>query len=194
MKRMTPAARLLLDSLKGKYKHFSERRMLANGGSFYCFDKYLMEQLGIGDNTIRRARIYLKETGGINYLIGKHKGAPTRYWITPKGVKMEPSGQAKQAKMGPFGEDLKGAKLESKEANLVVKASQFGSLNNKVLIKSENKNIPEELLSFAEEDKEGIRAYAKSYGVDKTTDFLVHKGCDPVSIREILEGVELFKK
>jgi hypothetical protein len=105
MKRMTPAARLLLDSLKGKYKHFSERRMLANDGSFYCLDKYLMEQLDIGDNTIRRARIYLKETGEINYAIGKHKGAPTRCWIQSKGAKLEP-----------------------KEANLVVKASQIGLL------------------------------------------------------------------
>ncbi|MBN2830785.1 MAG: hypothetical protein JXL82_00690 [Candidatus Omnitrophica bacterium] len=78
--------------------------------------------------------------------------------------------------MEPSGEGLKGAKLEPKGANLVVKASQFGPLNNKVLIKSENKNIPEELPSFTEDDKEGIRAYAKSYGVDKTTDFLVHKG------------------
>lgn len=194
MKRMTPAARLLLDSLKGKYKHFSERGMLADDGSFYCLDKYLMEQLGIGDNTIRRARIYLKEIGEINYAIGKHKGAPTRYWILTKGSKMASFGQTKQAKMAPFEEGLKGAKLEPKEANLVVKGSQFSSLNNKVLIKSENKNMPDIPSFFTEDEKEGIRAYAKSYGVDKTTDFLVHKGCDPESIQQILEGVELCKK
>lgn len=193
MKRMTPAARLLLGVLKGKYKHFSERKMLAKDGSFYCLDKSLIEQLGISDNTIRRARIFLKEIGEINYAIGKHKGAPTRYWILTKGSKMASFGQVKEAKMAPFEEGSKGARLESKEANLVMKGSQFGSLNNKVLIKSENKNMLGNHF-FTEEDKEGIRAYAKSYGVDKTTDFLVHKGCDPESIREILEGVELCKK
>ncbi|MDI6606601.1 MAG: hypothetical protein QME65_05630 [Candidatus Omnitrophota bacterium] len=178
MKRMTPAAKLLLGVLKGKYKYFSERRMLANDGSFYCIDKSLMGQLGIGDNTIRRARIFLKEAGEINYIVGRYKGMPTRYWVIPKGAKME-----------PFGEDLKGAKMAPKEANLVVEGSQIGSLNNKVLIKSENKNMPD-IPFFTEEDKEGIRAFAKSYGVDETTNFLVHKGCDPVSIREILEGIE----
>lgn len=191
---MTPAARLLLDSLKGKYKHFSERGMLAADGSFYCLDKYLMEQLGIGDNTIRRARIYLKETGEINYAIGKHKGAPTRYWIIHKGSKMASFGQAKQAKMAPFEGVLKGAKLEPKEANLVVKGSQIGLLNNKVLIKSENKNLSDIPVSFTDDEKEGIRAYAKSYGVDETANFLVRKGCDPLSIREVLEGVELYKE
>lgn len=103
MKRMTPATRLLLDTLEDKYRYFSKRNMLAEDGSFYCLDKYLMEQLGIGDNTIRRARIYLREAGEIDYAIGKHKGAPTRYWILPKGAKMAPLGEgAKQAKMAPF--------------------------------------------------------------------------------------------
>lgn len=187
---MTPATRLLRDRLIGKYLYFSKRNMLADDGSFYCLDKYLMEELGIGDNTIRRARIFLKEAGEINYAIGKHKGAPTRYWIISKGAKMAPFGQGKQAKMEPFGEDLKGAKLEPKEANLVVKASQNGSLNNKVLIKSENKNMSDIPSFFTEDEKEGIRAYAKSYGVDETSDFLVRKGCDPESIKQILEGIE----
>ena len=191
MKRMTPATRLLFDALKGKYKHFSDRRKLANDGSFYCLDKYLMEQLGIGDNTIRRARIYLKEAGELDYAIGKHKGAPTRYWILPKGAKMEPFGQAKQAKMEPFEEDLKGANLSPKGANLVVKGSQFGSLNNKLLIKIENKNMPEELPSvFTEEGKEGIRAFAKMFGVPRARIFWADKGYNSESIREILEGLE----
>lgn len=171
MKRMTPATRLLFDALKGKYEYFSKRNMLADDGSFYCADKFLMERLEISDNTIKRARIFLKEAGEIDYVIGKHKGAPTRYWILSKGANLSP-----------------------KEANLVVKGSQNGSLNNKVLIKSENKNIPEELPSFTEEDKEGIRAYAKSYGIDETSNFLVNKGCDPESIHQILGGVELCKK
>jgi len=69
MKRMTPATRLLFDALKGKYLYFFKRNMLANDGSFYCIDERLMERLGIGDNTIRRARIFLKEAGEINYLL-----------------------------------------------------------------------------------------------------------------------------
>ena len=92
MKRMTPATKLLFGLLKGKYKYFSERIMLANDGSFYCIDEALMELLGIADNTIRRARIFLKEAEEINYAIGKHKGAATRYWIILKGAKMEPFG------------------------------------------------------------------------------------------------------
>ena len=100
MKRMTPATRLLRDVLIGKYKYFSKRNMLTDDGSFYCVDKYLMEQLGISNSTIQRARTYLKEAGEIDYVIGKHKGASTRYWIISKGVKME-----------PFGEDLKGIML-----------------------------------------------------------------------------------
>ncbi len=203
MKRMTPATRLLLDTLEDKYRYFSKRNMLAEDGSFYCLDKYLMEQLGIGDNTIRRARIYLKETGEINYAIGKHKGAPTRYWIISKDAKMVSFGEgAKQSKMAPFdgvkeanlapsGEDLKGANLSPKGANLVVKGSQFGSINNKLLIKIENKNMPEELPSvFTEEGKEGIRAFAKMFGVPRARIFWADKGYNSESIREILEGLE----
>jgi len=191
MKRMTPATRLLRDRLVGKYLHFSKRNKLADDGSFYCLDKYLMEQLGIGDNTIRRARIYLKEIGEINYAIGKHKGAPTRYWIITKGAKMEPFEGAKEARMAPFSEDLKGAKLEPKEANLVMKGSQFGSLNNKLLIKIENKNMPEELpFVFTEEGKEGIRAFAKMFGVPRARIFWADKGYNSESISEILEGLE----
>lgn len=187
---MTPATRLLRDALKGKYLYFSKRNMLANDGSFYCIDERLMERLGIGDNTIRRARIFLKEAGEINYTIGKHKGTPTRYWILPKGAKMEPFMQCvKEAKMEPFEREVKGANLSAKEANLVVKASQIGTLNNKELIKSENKNMPDISPSFTEEDKEGIRAYAKSYGVEQATKLLTDKGYNPESIQQIFEGV-----
>ena len=100
VRRMTPATRLLRDRLVGKYLYFSKRNKLADDGSFYCADKYLMEQLGISNSTIQRARSYLKEAGEIDYVIGKHKGAATRYWIISKGSKME-----------PFGEDLKGIKM-----------------------------------------------------------------------------------
>ncbi len=175
MKRMTPATRLLRDSLKGKYIYFSKRNMLADDGSFYCIDKSLMEHLGIGDNTIRRARIFLKEAGEINYVIGKHKGAATRYWIILKGTKME-----------PFVQDSKEAKMSVKDANLVVKGSQNGSLNNKEVIKNENKNMPD-ISSFTEEDKEGIRAFAKSYGPDRITKILSDKGYNPELIKQILE-------
>ncbi len=46
-----------------------------------------MQELYISDNTIKRARIFLKEAGEIDYVIGKYKGAPTRYWIILKGAK-----------------------------------------------------------------------------------------------------------
>jgi len=199
MKRMTPATRLILDELTEKYSYFSKRNMLANDGSFYCLDRYLMEKLGISDNTIRRARIFLKEAGEINYAIGRHKGAPTRYWILSKGTKMEPSpDEAKQAKMAstqpskdakmePFEPEVKEANLSAKEANLALEASQIGSLDNKLLIKIENKNMAD-LSSLSEEHKEGIRTFAKSYGIDRATNFLVDKGYDPTSVKQILEG------
>ena len=177
MKRMTPATRLLRDRLIGKYLHFSKRNMLADDGSFYCVDKYLMEQLGISNSTIQRARAYLKEAGEIDYVIGKHKGASTRYWIISKGIKM-----------GPFEQNVKGIKMIAKGINLVSKGYQNETLYNKELNKESNKNMSD-IPFFSEEDKEGIRAYAKSYGFDKTTNFLVHKGCDSESIKQILEGV-----
>ena len=170
MKRMTPATRMLRDKLIGKYLHFSKRNKLADDGSFYCADKYLMEQLGISNSTIQRARCYLKETGEIDYVIGKHKGASTRYWITSKGIKME-----------PFGEDLKGV-------NLVSKGYQNETLYNKGFNKETNKNMPN-IFSFTEEEKDGIRAFAKSYGASRLSALLVDKGCDQKSIEQMLGGV-----
>jgi hypothetical protein len=109
---MTPATRLLRDRLVGKYLHFSKRNKLADDGSFYCLDKYLMEQLGVSKSTIQRARIYLKEAGEIDYVIGKHKGNPTRYWIISKGIKM-----------GPFEQEAKGLKMTAKGINFRVNPS-----------------------------------------------------------------------
>ena len=182
MKRMTPAANLLLRVLTGKYKHFARKGMLAANGSFYCHDKYLMEELYISDNTIKRARIFLKETGEIDYVIGKHKGVPTQYWILSKGAKME-----------PFEQDVKGAKMSAKGANLVVKGSQNGTLYNKELKKESNKNIPD-TFSFSEEEKDGIRAFAKSYGVSRVSALLLDKGCDQESIKQMFEGIALCKQ
>ena len=65
--------------------------------------------------------------------------------------------------------------MSAKEANLVVKGSQNGSLNNKGVIKNDNKNMPD-IYSFTEEDKEGIRAYAKSYGAEQAIKILSDKG------------------
>jgi len=183
---MTPATRLFLNILKGKYKYFAERKMLASDGSFYCIDKHLIEQLGIGDNTIRRARIFLKEAGEINYVIGRHKGAPTRYWITPKGSKMEPTDNLKEAKKEPFDQDTKGTNLSTEEANLAIKASQIGILDNKTVIKAENKEEPN-ISSLSEEVKEGIRAYARSFGILKASNLLLGKGCDKSLIEKILQ-------
>ena len=108
-----------------------------------------------------------------------------------KQAKMEPFERGKEAKLAPFSEDLKGANLSPKGANLVAKGSQFGSLNNKLLIKIENKNMSEESLSvFTEEGKEGIRAFAKMFGVPRARIFWADKGYNSESIREILEGLE----
>lgn len=189
MKNMTPAAKLVFIALQGKYKYFSERRMLAQDGSFYCIDKNLKEYLGLGDNTIQRARIYLKETGKIDYQTGKHKGAPTRYWILLKDTRLGCFATArKDAKMGPFAHDTRGANLALKGASLVLKASQVGTLNINDVISDEKKNMPE-YFSLTENEKEGIRDFAKSYGVDKTSSLLIDKGCDPELIKQILKEV-----
>jgi len=178
MKRMTPATRLLRDRLVGKYLHFSKQNMLADDGSFYCLDKYLMEQLGVSKSTIQRARIYLKEAGEIDYVIGKHKGNPTRYWIISKGIKM-----------GPFEQEAKGLKMTAKGINLVSKGYQNETLyNNEVKKEESNKNMPD-TFSFTEEEKDGIRAFSKSYGVDQAIRTLSDKGYNPESIRQILEGM-----
>jgi hypothetical protein len=189
MKRMTPATRLILDTLKRKYEYFSKRNMLAADGSFYCLDKYLMDQLGIGDNTIRRARIFLKEAGEINYLIGKHKGAPTRYWVTPKDAKMASTQSSKEAKMEPSTQGTKGANLSAKEANLAIKASQIGTLDNKSVIKAENKEEPN-ISSLSEEVKEGMKSFAKLYGIDRTVKMFTDKGYSLEPIQQIFTSVE----
>ena len=159
----------------------STRNKLADDGSFYCADKYLMEQLGISNSTIQRARIYLKEAGEIDYVIGKHKGAATRYWIISKGSKME-----------PFEQEIKGVKMNAKGINLMSKGYQNETLNNKVLIKIENKNMSD--ISFTEEEKEGIRVFSKSYGADQAIKTLSDKGYNPESIRQILEGMASCKE
>ncbi|MDD4954640.1 MAG: hypothetical protein PHP17_01180 [Candidatus Omnitrophica bacterium] len=186
MKRMTPATRLFLNILKGKYKYFAERKMLAIDGSFYCIDKHLIEQLGISDNTIRRARIFLKEAGEINYVIGRHKGVPTRYWIIPKGAKKEPIQPVKEAKMEPSAQNAKGANLSTKQANLVAEGSQIDTLDNKGVIKDENKDVSS-ISSLSEEIKEGIKAYARSFGILKASNLLIDKGYDKNLIEKILE-------
>jgi hypothetical protein len=192
MKRMTPAARLFLNILKGKYKYFAERNMLAADGSFYCIDKHLIEQLGISDNTVRRARIFLKESGEINYVIGKHKGAPTRYWIISKDAKMIPSQSSKETKMEPFGQDTKGDNLSAKQANLAPEASQIDTLDNKEGIKDGNKDVLN-ISSFTQEQKEGMKAFAKLYGIDRTIRMLTDKGYSLEPIQQIFEGVEECK-
>jgi hypothetical protein len=189
---MTPATRLILDTLKRKYEYFSKRNMLATDGSFYCLDKYLMDQLGIGDNTIRRARIFLKESGEINYLVGRHKGAPTRYWVIPKDAKMASTQSSKEAKMEPSTQGTKGANLSAKEANLAIKASQIDTLDNKTVIKVENKEEPN-ISSLSEEVKEGMKSFAKLYGIDRTVKMFTDKGYSLEPIQQIFTGVEECK-
>ena len=192
MKRMTPATRLFLNIFKGKYKYFAERKMLASDGSFYCIDKHLIEQLGISNNTIRRARIFLKEAGEINYVIGRHKGVSTRYWIISKGAKNEPTKTSKEAKTEPSAQGTKGANLPTKQANLVVEGSQIDTLDNKEVIKDENKDVLN-ISSFTQEQKEGMKAFAKLYGIDRTIRMLTDKGYSLEPIQQIFEGVEQCK-
>jgi hypothetical protein len=189
---MTPATRLIFDTLKRKYEYFSKRNMLAADGSFYCLDKYLMDQLGIGDNTIRRARIFLKEAGGINYLVGRHKGAPTRYWVIPKDAKMTSTQSSKEAKMEPSTQGIKGGNLPAEEANLAIKASQIGTLDNKSVIKAENKEEPN-ISSLSEEVKEGMKSFAKLYGIDRTVKMFTDKGYSLEPIQQIFASVEECK-
>jgi hypothetical protein len=113
MKRMTPATNLLLRTLIGKYTYFARRGMLAENGSFYCYDQNLIRELSISRNTIRRARIFLKETGAIDYVTGMHKSAPTRYWVISKG-----------SILNPFEQGFKGPKMLPEGTNLVIKKGQ----------------------------------------------------------------------
>ena len=46
---------------------------------------------------------------------------------------------------------------------------------------------------FTEEEKEGIRAFAKSYGAEKAIKTLSDKGYNPESIKQILEDIEPCK-
>ncbi len=178
MKRLTPAARLILGLLKAKYKYFSELRMLADDGSFYCTDDFIMQRLELCDNTVKRARISLKKAGEIDYVIGKHKGAPTRYWIISKG-----------ANLYPFGGNTKGAKMSAKGANLVSEGCQNGTLYTNEVKNESNKNVPDKS-SFTQEVKDGIRSYANLVGASRVNTLLTNKGCDPESIRQVLEGIE----
>lgn len=177
MKRMTPATNLLLRTLIGKYIYFAKRRMLAENGSFYCYDQNLIRELSISRNTIRRARIFLKETGAIDYLTGRHKSAPTHYWVISKG-----------AILNPFEQETKGPKMVPEGANLSVKKGQDCPQNISKEKREEKNNIPDPAL-FTEDEKEGIRAFAKSYGVEQTIKILSDKGCNPEAVQRIFEGV-----
>jgi hypothetical protein len=69
---------------------------------------------------------------------------------------------------------------------LTINASQIGTLDNKSVIKAENKEEPN-ISSLSEEVKEGIRAYARSFGILKASSLLLGKGCDKNLIEKILK-------
>jgi len=173
---MTPATNLLLRTLIGKYTYFAKRRMLAENGSFYCYDQNLIRELSISQNTIRRARIFLKETGAIDYLTGRHKSAPTHYWVISKG-----------AILNPFEQESKGPKMVPEGANLSVKKGQDCPQDISKEKREEKNNIPD-LAFFTEDEKEGIRAFAKSYGVEQTIKILSDKGCNPEALQRIFNN------
>lgn len=177
MKRMTPATNLLLRTLIGKYTYFARRGMLAENGSFYCYDQNLIRELSISRNTIRRARIFLKETGAIDYLTGKHKSAPTRYWVISKGFRME-----------SFEQGLKGPKMLPEGANLAVKKGQGCPQYISNEKREKNNNIPDPSF-FTEDEKDGIRVFAKSYGVEQAIKILSDKGYNPEAVQRIFEDI-----
>jgi len=177
MKRMTPATNLLLRTLIGKYTYFAKRRMLAENGSFYCHDQNLIRELSISRNTIRRARIFLKETGAIDYLTGMHKSAPTRYWVISKGFRME-----------SFEQGLKGSKMSPEGTNLAVKKGQDCPQDISKEKRENKNNIPDPAF-FTEDEKDGIRAFAKSYGVEQTIKILSDKGYNPEAVQRIFEDI-----
>jgi hypothetical protein len=79
--------------------------------------------------------------------------------------------------------------FNSKDAKMGPEGSQNGTLNKIEVIISNNNNMSDKP-SFSEKDKEGIRAYARLYGVSRARTFWVDKGYNPESIQEILEGME----
>lgn len=178
MERMSPATKLLLGSLRGKYNHFAKKGMLAGDGSFYCSDEALMWELGLCDNTIQRARTFLRDSGEINYILGERKGVVTRYWILPKGLKWE-----------PFGKKREGPKISAEGPKISLEGFQNETLNNRVEIAEQN-NKRVDNFSFTQEQKEGLRAFARLYGVSRATALMVDKGYDQKLIQQILEGVE----
>ena len=177
MKRMTPATNLLLRTLIGKYTYFARRGMLAESGSFYCYDQNLIRELSISQNTIRRARIFLKETGAIDYLTGKHKSAPTRYWVISKGFRME-----------SFEQESKGPKMIPEGANLAVNKGQGCPQDISNEKREKKNNIPDPAF-FTEDEKDGIRAFAKSYGVEQAIKILSDKGYNQEALQRIFEDI-----
>lgn len=223
MKRMSPATKLILGSLRSKHNYFVKKGMLAGDGSFYCSDEALVWQLGLCNNTIQRARIFLKNSGEINYVLGKHKGAVTRYWILSKGLKWEPFGKKKEGpKISAEGPRMpsEGCQNETRNnkeeiteqknrVNFSIQATPVGVGTGSLFLESsqakrrglefhpncEKKEaavMPVDLhnFSFTEEQRKGLKVFAKFYGVAWATRLLVDKGYDQKVIQQILEGVE----
>jgi hypothetical protein len=95
---------------------------------------------------------------------------------------------SKEAKKEPFSQDAKGVNLSVKEANLAINASQIGTLDNKSVIKAENKEEPN-IFSLSEEVKNGMKSFAKLYGIDRTVKMFTDKGYSLEPIQQIFEGV-----
>jgi hypothetical protein len=96
---------------------------------------------------------------------------------------------SKEAKMEPSTQGTKGANLPAKEANLAINASQIGTLDNKTVIKAENKEEPN-ISSLSEEVKNGMKSFAKLYGIERTIKMLTDKGYSLEPIQQIFEDVE----
>jgi hypothetical protein len=105
---------------------------------------------------------------------------------------MEPTDNPKEAKKEPFSQEPKSANLSAEGANLAIKASQIGTLDNKTVIKAENKE-ESNISSLSEEVREGMKAFAKLYGINRTVKMLADKGYSLEPIQQIFEGIEECK-
>lgn len=74
-----PTLTMVLSKLVDKYKYFDREKMLQRDGSFYLEDKYLTVELGISEDTLRRAR---RDLISAELLKVQRRGAPPRNYYS----------------------------------------------------------------------------------------------------------------
>ena len=97
-------SQLLLIYIRGLYYYFGKPE-------FYWFDEQIMLNLGISKNTLRRARVLLRERGAIDYQTQAGRGRAVKYLI----LKTDLAPEIKGSKNDPFvDKSRKGSNLERK--------------------------------------------------------------------------------